>query len=271
MQHPVARYAVLVLGVAACILLALPVLPWLTSARGVAGPGASDAVHTVPAAVAMVVGAAAFTAVACVVGRLINAAVGLFVLGCGLAVVAGRTGTVVDAAFDGDTLMPLACETLAWGAAVLGMSMVVFKVSGPLIDLPARKQGGPFVAEVFNADAWRGVIAAAAAVAVAWLLLRNETKGQAIGVVAVGGVAAAYLARRVQQDTQPILLMALPVIAFGIAQAIVAASSVVPLDRLVAQRALPGWSMAMPLDVVAGTLIGVPIGLGWSKPSDGSD
>jgi membrane-associated phospholipid phosphatase len=27
----------------------------------------------------------------------------------------------------------------------------------------------------------------------------------------------------------------------------------------------------MPLDVVAGTLIGVPIGLGWSKPSDGSD
>ncbi|MFM8731532.1 MAG: hypothetical protein ACKOGJ_03260, partial [Phycisphaerales bacterium] len=74
MQHPVARYAVLVLGVAACILLALPVLPWLTSARGVAGPGASDAVHPVPAAVAMVLGAAAFTAVACVVGRLINAA-----------------------------------------------------------------------------------------------------------------------------------------------------------------------------------------------------
>ncbi|MFM9145136.1 MAG: hypothetical protein ACKORL_07200, partial [Phycisphaerales bacterium] len=127
------------------------------------------------------------------------------------------------------------------------------------------------IAEVFNADAWRGVIAAVAAGAVAWLLLRNETTGPASGVVAVGGVAAAYLARRVQQDTQPILLMALPVIAFGIAQAIAAASSVVPLDRLGAQRALPGWSMAMPLDVVAGTLIGVPIGLGWSKPSDGSD
>ena len=29
-----------------------------------------------------------------------------------------------------------------------------------------------------------------------------------------------FVARRVQQDTQPILLMALPVLAFGIAQAI---------------------------------------------------
>jgi hypothetical protein len=271
MQHPVARYAVLVVGIAACVLLAIPVLPWLVSARGVAGPGASDAVHPASSSAAMVLGAAAFTLVACVVGRLINAAVGLFVLGCGIAVIAGRTGTVVDAAFDGDTLMPLAAETIAWSVATLAMSMVVFKASGPLIDLPARRPGGPFVAEVFNPDALRGVIAAAAAVAVAWVLLRNETKGQAIGVVAVGGVAAAYLARRVQQDTQPILLMALPVLAFGIAQAVVAASTALPLDRLLAQRALPGWSLAMPLDVVAGTLIGVPIGLGWSKPSDGSD
>jgi hypothetical protein len=29
--------------------------------------------------------------------------------------------------------------------------------------------------------------------------------------------------------------------------------------------------MAMPLDIVAGTLIGIPMGLGWSKPAETVD
>ncbi|MFM1936011.1 MAG: hypothetical protein RI990_970 [Planctomycetota bacterium] len=268
MQHPVARYAVLALGAFLCIAAVVPVPAFLMSARGVAGPAATDAAHPVQAAVAMAAAAAVCTAIACAVGRAINAAVGLFALGCGMAALAGRTGTIVDAGFDGDALLPIAVETIAWGAVVLGMSMAVFRASGPLLDLPARRPGGPFLAEVFNADAARGIVAAGVAVAVAWVALRTDMKGQAIGVAAAGSAIGAIVARRVQGPTQPILLVAMPVLGFGLAQLATALLSAGPLDRAIAQQALPGWSRAMPLDVVAGALIGVPVGLGWSKPGE---
>jgi hypothetical protein len=267
MQHPVARYAVLALGVALCVLVMVPVVPFLASERGIAGPTALDAIHPVRAALAMAVGAALCTAVACAVGRLINAAVGLFVLGCGLAALAGRCGTVTDAAFDGDRLLPIAVETLCWGFAALGMSVAVFRASGPLVDIPARDPKGPFLAEVFNADAFRGALSGLVAVAVGWFLLRTDLKGQAIGTAVVAGALAAIAARRLQPGVQPILLMAVPVFAFGLAQALTAAASSGPIDAAVATGSLPGWSRAMPIDVAAGTLIGVPVGLGWSKPS----
>ncbi len=267
MQHPVVRYAVLALGILLCVAVMVPVVPFLASARGVAGPTASDAIHPLQAAIALAVGAAACTAVACAVGRLINAAVGLFVLGCGLAVLAGRCGTIVDAAFDGDRLLPMALETLAWGAAALAMSAAVFRASGPLLDIPARDAKGPFVAEVFNADAFRGALAGLVAVAVAWFFLRTDMKGQAIGTTVVAGALSAIAARRLQPGVQPILLMAAPILALGLAQLFTALTLKAPLDAAVTAGALPGWSRAMPIDVAAGALIGVPVGLGWSKPS----
>lgn len=271
MQNPFARYSVLFLGIAACILLMLPVLPFLESSRGVAGPTSTDAVHPVSAALALALGAAACCAVACVVGRLINAAVGIFVLGCGLAVISGRSGTILDAAFDGDTLLPIAFETIAWSGAVLLMSAIIFRVSGPLLDLPARKKGGAFFNEIFNSDAARGMAAAGIALLIVWLVARTELKGQAIGAAVLGGVATAFIGRRLVGDSQPILLMAAPVFAIGLAQLFTAYTLKAPLDQVVVQRGLPGWSMAMPLDIAAGTLIGIPIGLGWTKPAEADD
>jgi hypothetical protein len=186
MHNPFARYSVLFLGIAACILVMLPVLPFLASPRGVAGPTCTDAVHPATAALALGLGSAVCCAIACVVGRLINAAVGLFVLGCGLAVISGQSGTILDAAFDGDSLLPIAFETIAWSGAVLLMSAIVFRVSGPLLDLPARTKGGAFIHEVFNSDAGRALAAGLLAVAVMYLLSCTELKGQAIGAAVVG-------------------------------------------------------------------------------------
>ena len=116
----------------------VPVIPFLSSARGVVGPSMADALHPGSAAAAMLAGVAACTIVGAVVGRLINAAVGLFVVGCGLAVVSMRSGTVMDIAFGGGSLRPVAFETIAWGFAVAVISIVVFRASGPLPDIPAR-------------------------------------------------------------------------------------------------------------------------------------
>ena len=236
MQNPLARYSVLILGIAACILVMLPN-------------------HVC-------------CAIASIVGRLINAAVGLFVLGCGLAVISGQSGTILDAAFDGDSLLPIAFETIAWSGAVLLMSAIVFRVSGPLLDLPARTKGGAFIHEVFNSDAGRALAAGLLGVAAMYLLSRTELKGQAIGAAVLGGVATAFLGRRLVGDSQPILLMATPVFAIGIAQLFTAYTLKAPLDQVVVQRGLPGWSMAMPVDIAAGTLIGIPMGLGWTKPAE---
>ena len=318
-EKPVARYAVLVAGILACIGLMIPVLPFLSSARGVAGPTATDAMHPAMAAMALVLGSAACCAVACVVGRIVNAAVGLFVLGCGLAIVSGRSGTIIDAAFGGDTLLPIALQTLGWAAAVLVMSSVVFRVSGPLPDMPAlnemsgmaavshyrarfgrgavpfaliavvmkwvlsktegddpssgggRRVGTSFFWEVFNADAFRGLAAGLFALLIMWALCRTELKGQAIGSAVCGGVLTGMFGRWFGGRSQPILLMAAPVLAVGIAQLWTALTFQGALDLAVAQRTLPGWSVAMPIDIAAGAMLGVPIGLGWTKPTEDED
>jgi hypothetical protein len=261
------RSVVVVGGVVACIGAAIPAIPFLVSARGVAGPTIVDAAHPAQAVVATLAVLIGCTAVGCVVGKLLNAAVGLFVLGCGVAMLSMRTGTVMDVAFDGDTLRPIALETLAWAGAVAAMSIVVFRVSGPLPDIPPMQERGPFVHEVVNADALRGLLTGLVAIGVVWLLMRNDLKGQAVGSSVLAGVAVALAGRKLQGLSQPILLMAAPVLGIGAAQlwSALAMGSATPLDQLVAGNALPGWSRIMPLDAAAGALIGVPVGLGWSR------
>jgi hypothetical protein len=104
-----------------------------------------------------------------------------------------------------------------------------------------------------------------------WALSRTELKGQALGSAVVGGVATAMLGRRLVGSSQPILLMAAPVLAVGIAQLWTALTFQGALDLAVAQRTLPGWSVAMPIDIAAGAMLGVPIGLGWTKPTEDED
>ena len=51
----------------------------------------------------------------------------------------------------------------------------------------------------------------------------------------------------------------------GIAQLVTALTFKVPLVDAAVSRSLMGWSVAMPLDIVAGALVGVPLGLGWTR------
>lgn len=261
------RAAVVMAGVGAVGLMGIPVPAWLLSVRGVAGPGVGDAISPVGAAVALLAAMVAFTAVGCVAGRLINAAVGLFVVGCGLAFITMRCGTIQDAAFDHDTLRGLAIETLVWAAVTLAVSAAVFRVSGPLEDIPAMEPGGPFAREVVNGDAMRGLRSGIVAVVVMWLLVRNDLKGQAIGCAVLAAAGSALAGRKLQGAAQPILLMAAPVLCLGAMQLWTAMRQGQPLDVLWMTNALPGWSRAMPMDIAAGALIGVPVGLGWSRSS----
>ncbi len=261
----VVRAVVVGAGAILCVLAAVPSVGYLTSVRGVPGPTVLDATHPVSAIIAVVLTLAVCTAIACVVGRLVNAAVGLFVLGCGVAYITMQCGSVFDAAFDNDSLQRIAFGTLAWAGALVAMSAVVYRVSGPLPDVPAYEEGGPFLREVFNADALRGLLVGLVSVGAVWLLMRNDLKGQAIGSAVFAGVGAALAGRKLNGRAQPILLMGAPALFIGLAQMWTAMTAKAPFDVLLAADALPGWSRIMPMDVAAGVLIGVPIGLGWSR------
>ncbi|MFO0783999.1 MAG: hypothetical protein U0636_09990 [Phycisphaerales bacterium] len=268
-QNGLVRATVMAVGAIAAGVLAIPVLPFLVGERGVLAPTALDAARPTLAALAVGIGLVAFTLVGAAVGRVINAAVGLFVAGAGVAVLSMRTGSIADAAWDGDRLLPIAFETIAWSGAVAAMSMAIFRASGPLPDIPARNAKGSFMAEVFNQDALRSLAAGLVALAAAWLLVRTNMKGQALGSMVLGCAAVALAARKLQGRSQPILVMAAPVLCIGIMQVLTAVSAQLPLDKLVAGDALPGWSRIMPMDAAAGALMGVPIGLGWSRASTG--
>ena len=96
-------------------------------------------------------------------------------------------------------------------------------------------------------------------------IMCEDAEGLAARVRNAGAMFIGTVCRRLLGDSQPILLFAAPVLAVGVAQLITAGSLPGPLDRAVIARAVPGWSLAMPLDVAAGTLLGLPLGLGWSS------
>ena len=82
-----------------------------------------------------------------------------------------------------------------------------------------------------------------------------------------GCMFAGLLGRLLAPRTPPVFLFAAPVIFGGFGQLI--ASFVVPgdvgLDRLFITGALPRLAYPMPIDYAAGALVGIALGIGWSR------
>ncbi|MFO0828370.1 MAG: hypothetical protein U0572_09485 [Phycisphaerales bacterium] len=250
--------------IVAALVFSLAVRPTV-SLRGIAGPTLRLAESP---AVAIVWVAACFSicvGVACVVGRLINAVVGMFVLGCGVALLAMRSGTIKDLAFSSAGLGGVAAETFAW-ALVVGMAaIIVFQVSGPLPD--AAPIDEPRVDGVLGTKGLMSQLAAALVVVGVWLIDVTPTKGQSLGAVVVGCVLAGLAARIVAPRTPPILIYATPILVGAVAH--VVASLTLPkgtsLDRAFIEGSLSRLAFPMPIDYAAGALVGVSIGIGWSR------
>ncbi len=115
------RSLVVLVGTIAAVCVVLPALPYLDSDRGISGPTVTVAADPTRAATMLLIAVVACTAIGCVIGRLLNAAVGLFVAGCGIAMISMQTGSVLDAAFDGGSLRAIAVESLIWAGIVLAM------------------------------------------------------------------------------------------------------------------------------------------------------
>jgi hypothetical protein len=234
------------------------------SPRGSIGPTLFQAQSPVAATIAMVVCFALATAVAAYLGRLVNAAVGLFVLGAGLWALRLRLGTIEDLAFGHGSLGLAAVETAFWSLLVLGATLAVFRYAGPLPDITAHadRHGPPGVS-----DAWglRGLAAGVLIVPAVWLIARSELKGQTLAAVVLGGMVVGLVGRLLAPHAQPRLLFAVTCL-FGALGHVVGMMMVDgALADAYVNRALPAISLPMPIDYAGGSLMGVAMGLGWAR------
>jgi hypothetical protein len=268
--HGVWRHLAIWGGVAAAALAFQPALAWLTSSGGPPAPGILH-VSALPGAAFVVAGCfLAAALIAAVVGRLTNAAVGLFVLGCGLSYLAMRAGTVRELAFmAGASLTLHAIETMGWSILLALGSGLVFKVSGPLTDVldstDSQTAAGDGRSCAWSGGAWIGAAMGAAVIPAVWLVAQSSMKGQALAAVIIGAMAAGLAARLLRPNAWPILLFAAPCLFGGLAQLAAAFLLRLPLDSAFVQQALAAPLLPMPLDYAAGSLIGVSLGLGWGR------
>jgi len=266
MDSAVARWIVLCLGLGAAGCAGWIAVGFMHSARGVPGPGVSDAVAPLVASIALLLAFGVCTVVAMCVGRMLNPVVGLFTLGTGVGIMALRTGTIRDASFDGGSLLPLAIESVVLGVLVAAASVAVHLVATPMV-VPAagRRDSRLSLAEILSPASLRIAAVGAVAIVGVWLLITSALKGQSVGAAAVGGLLAGHVAKRVAPEHEPVLLFASPVIIIGLVQIVLAMSIGDPAGAFV-RGSIPNLVAVMPLDLAAGTLIGVAVGVGMSRP-----
>lgn len=240
--------------------LAAPAMRFHT---GAPGPSVLQAESPMMALVMVLIVLAIGAVVASVVARVTNAAVGLFVLGAGMFVLANRGGTLEHLVYDSGTLGPLVVESLLWAALVLGATLAVFAVAGPLGDIEPEVSGRHphwLLSKAAMISAGCGV----AVLPVVWVIAQSPMKGQTLAATIIGGVAAGLAGRLLSPHVQPKLLFASVCVFAAVGHLVGWAMQENVESALVAGTVSP-LSLPMPVDYAAGALIGVAMGLGWAK------
>ena len=265
MSDAIIRYTALTIGLFATSLVMVLAAGSLVSDRGLPGPTVTASLTPVQGTIAVGLCLLVSLAVAIVVGRVVNAAVGAFVLGAGIAVLSMRCGTHLDQLFSGGPSGLIVLETLIWGLVVLVMIAVLFRFTGPLPEQPGKRAEDAFrPSAVFSGPALKSCIAGIGMLFAIWILGVNDLKGQMIAACLIGGVLAGVGGRLLAPWEQPILIFAAPVIFGAMGQAYALGTNDDPTGAWLSGTQSP-LGMPMPMDIAAGSLMGVAIGLAWAR------
>jgi xanthine/uracil permease len=147
---------------------------------------------------------------------------------------------------------------------VLAATLVVFRLGGPLPDVRLDKPGrSPH--PLFSLDALKAAGMGVLVLPIVWLVAQSPMKGQVIGAVFVGAMAAGAAGRLISPNAQPILLFFSPVL-FGVVGCVIGAALLkAPLEEAFVADAIPSLLLPMPADYATGSLMGVAVGLGLVK------
>lgn len=257
------RMIVLCIAIALAAVVFASVVPTLESVRGIPGPTIADSGRPVLALLAVAFAFAATTALAAFIARKVNAVVALFVLGCGIAMLAMRTGAVRDLVFGESSLVLAAIECAVWTAGILGACHLVFRFSGGLPDIPKTHEDE--IDSPVGRSARLSWLAGIGGVVVAWFAVATLTKGQAVGAAVLGGFVSGAIGRVLAPRTTPVYLAAAPMAVFTVAYAFMAFTvQGEPATELVT-GGFPRLLRIMPLDMAAGSLVGTSLGFGFMR------
>lgn len=260
------RYTALIVGMILAGMVMSLALSSMTSLRGVPGPTIAEAITPVSAILALFGCLVVTFVIAVGVGRIVNPAVGTFVLGAGVGTVALGSGSHLDLLFAGVSGPMVAVETLVWGGVVLVLAAGIHRLTGPLPDQPEQSAAdavNPTL--VFSPLALRSAGAGIFALIVVFLFASNDLKGQALAAAVIAGIATGHIGRVLAPKIQPILLYAAPAVFLAIGQLVVFGGGADDLIATWMQDGGPRLAIPTPVDVAAGSLMGVSMGIGFSR------
>ena len=142
--------------------------------------------------------------------------------------------------------------------------MVIFAIGGRLRDIEPNEDG--VTPNAFaSSQAIQMALAGAVMLPLTWLIAKSSMPGQAMGATFVGGLAAGLAGRLVAANVQPILLFVSPIFFGAIGHLVLAL-----LDALAVRCVVRQWKSPEPCErdacaYVAGSLMGVSMGLGWAR------
>ena len=206
---------------------------------------------------------AATTALAAFIARKVNAVVALFVVGCGVGMIAMRSGAVRDLVFGESSLVLAAIECAVWTALLVAACHVIFRFSGGLADIPNTHEDE--IDSPVGRSARLSWLAGIAGVVAAWFAVATLTKGQAVGAAVLGGFVSGAIGRVLAPRTTPVYLAAAPMAVFTVAYAFMAFTLQGDSATELVTGGFPRLLRIMPLDMAAGSLVGTSLGFGFMR------
>lgn len=172
----------------------------------------------------------------------------------------GRSEMILRRAGSADPLWWMALETGVLGLLMLAGIKLILEAGRPRAHDPSDSEPLRFsgrAASAFGAALLSALICT-------WLFAQSDRHGQTFGAAAAAGLFGT-LAGRMVAPRMPLMVFASAGVAAGVVSLLVAALTAGPdfLEMLYAGQLLP-LGRPVPLDWLAGVLIGVPLGAAWA-------
>jgi len=236
----------------------------IASPRGATGPSVLLAEHPIIAIGVLLVCLIFAGGVSIAVGRMVNAVTGLFVLGWGLAILTMRCATMKEVAFEDASAGVLVVEAVLFAGVILGTTWLMFKLAGMPYDIEADPDD-PSSLDLFSAQSLKCAAAGLLIIPAIWIVAQSEMKGQVVAAATLGSLAAGLAGRLIAPHSSPILLFAAPCLFGAVGLMIGVMSTTGPLDTAFVAGTVSRFLLVSPLDLAAGSLMGVALGVGWAK------
>ena len=264
---PPIRYALLLGGMLLTALMTLPVAADFRSALGTSVPLLIETVTPGMTFVMLLLLIVLYQLLAHVLAHHLNPVVALFIVGFGLSILALSVGGIDRFAWAEGSLWALGIETCLWSLVVLYMVWSLMRSSGGLPDVNHDWHAEPIGswASLTSQPSLYALACGLLALPIAWLMLASTTPAQALGAAIVGAFLAGMLARVVAPKLDPILIYFGVVLAGGLAQLVIATGWSGSLADALVEGSAPRLVQIMPITWVAGSLIGVSMGIGWAR------